>query len=205
MDSTRAEFILAKVAALPESKSTARNEKGITSTLIVGGPGTAKTSCILMYSEKIKEKQAFKRINFSNATTPFNFQESIDGEVVKKNSRTYFPEGNKIMTVFIDDFSMPKVNEWGDQETLEITRQLMDQKGLYFLDKEERGNFKNIINLKFLAAMNHPGGGFNDVPNRIKRQFFSFNMTEPSDKSVVNIFGAILNALCKKGYSADVV
>jgi len=109
------------------------------------------------------------------------------------------------MTVFIDDFSMPKVNEWGDQETLEITRQLMDQKGLYFLEKEERVNFKNIINLKFLAAMNHPGGGFNDVPNRIKRQFFSFNMTDPSDKSVGDIYGQILRAVCGKKYSADVV
>jgi dynein heavy chain len=64
---------------------------------------------------------------------------------------------------------MPAVNTWGDQETLEITRQLMDMKGLYFLEKDDRGNFKNIQNLKFLAAMNHPGGGFNDVPNRIKR------------------------------------
>lgn len=210
MDSTRAEFILEKIAALPEVKSQARGENGITSTLIVGGPGTAKTSCILMFAQKLTDpaghyKQSFKRINFSNATSPFNFQESIDGEVVKKNSKTYCPDNNKIMTVFIDDFSMPKVNEWGDQETLEITRQLMDQKGLYFLEKEERGNFKNIINLKYLAAMNHPGGGFNDVPNRIKRQFFSFNMTDPSDKSVGDIYGQILKALCGKKYSADVL
>ena len=101
---------------------------------------------------------------------------------------------------------MPAVNTWGDQETLEITRQLMDMKGLYFLEKDDRGNFKNIQNLKFLAAMNHPGGGFNDVPNRIKRQFFSFNMTDPSDKSVENIYGQILEVLLdKKRYAPDVV
>jgi len=206
MDSTRAEFILHKMAHLPEKKSDERKENGITSTLIVGGPGTAKTSCILMYSMKFDPvTQSFKRINFSNATSPGNFQDSIDSEVEKRNSKNFVPIGNKQMTIFIDDFSMPKVNEWGDQETLEITRQLMDQKGLYFLEKEERGNFKNISQLKFLGAMNHPGGGFNDVPNRIKRQFFSFNMPEPSDKSIMDIFGQILRALCKKNYTDDVV
>lgn len=92
---------------------------------------------------------------------------------------------------------MPVVNEWGDQVTLEITRQLIDHKGLYFLDREERGNFKTINNLKFVACMNHPGGGMNDVPNRIKRQFFSFNMPDPSEKSVENIYGQILGVLTK--------
>lgn len=54
--------------------------------------------------------------------------------------------------------------------------------------------------------MNHPGGGRNDIPNRIKRHFFSVNMTAPSEKSIVNIYGRILEALFNpKVYSAEVI
>jgi dynein heavy chain len=123
IDSTRAEFIIHKIANLPAIRSLKRKEPGQMSTILVGGPGTAKTSVILMYTSKFdKEKMLFKRINFSSATTPFNFQESIEAEVEKKQQRIFVPIGGKKMTVFIDDMSMPFVNTWGDQITLEITR-----------------------------------------------------------------------------------
>jgi dynein heavy chain len=96
------------------------------------------------------------------------------------------------MTVFLDDMSMPFVNAWGDQITLEITRQLIEQKGVYFLTKDERGIFRGIENLQFLGAMMHPGGGRNDIPHRLKRHFFSVNMTPPSTRSIENIYGRIL-------------
>ena len=55
-------------------RSDKRKEPGQMSTLLVGGPGTAKTSVILMYSFKFdKDAMLFKRINFSSATTPYNF------------------------------------------------------------------------------------------------------------------------------------
>ncbi len=94
------------------------------------------------------------------------------------------------MTVFIDDMSMPEINKWGDQITLEIVRQLIDQGGFYWLDKAQRGNFKSIKGLSYIGAMNHPGSGRNNIPNRLKRQFFVFNMVLPL--SVEGIYGPII-------------
>ena len=85
IDSTRAEFIIQKIANLPPMRSEKRKEPGQLSTLLVGGAGTAKTSVILMYTSKFnKDQMLFKRINFSSATTPYNFQEAVESEVERK-------------------------------------------------------------------------------------------------------------------------
>lgn len=144
-DSTRAEYIIEKLRTLDEMRSDRRKEVGLLNTLLVGGAGTAKTSIVLMNSTRMNpEEFAFKRINFSFYTLPHNFQESIESEVEKKNAKNYRPFQDKKLVVFMDDFSMPQINEWNDQITLEITRQLIDFRGFYFLDKEERGQPKNI-------------------------------------------------------------
>lgn len=206
-DSTRAEFILSNVANLPVTRHEHRHESYLKNSLLVGGSGTAKTSVAIMFANKFDSNvMLFKRINFSSATQPRNFQDSIEAEIERKQAKIYVPPNNKEMTVFLDDLSMPFVNAWGDQVTLEISRQLIDQKGFYFLDKDMRGVFKTINNLQFIGAMNHPGGGRNDIPNRLKRQFFSINMTPPSNKAVGDIYGSVLGALFNpKKYTQDVI
>jgi dynein heavy chain len=73
-DSTRAEFIINMIASLPTTKSEIRKEPGQQHTLLVGSPGTAKTSVIIQFSNTFDDAtQSFKRINFSYATTPFNY------------------------------------------------------------------------------------------------------------------------------------
>ena len=74
-------------------------------------------------------------MNFSSASQPGSFQNSIEEKCDAKIGKDFAPPLNKTMTVFIDDVSMPLINDWGDQPTNEIVRQLIEQGGFYILER----------------------------------------------------------------------
>ena len=100
--------------------------------LIVGGSGTAKTSTALMFFDTLPgDTMKVKKVTFSAATTPGILQTTIEAELDKRGGKSLVLLEAK-MTMFMDDLSMPEKNNWGDQPTLELVRQVVETSGFCF-------------------------------------------------------------------------
>ncbi|XP_055685262.1 dynein axonemal heavy chain 8-like [Lutzomyia longipalpis] len=173
--------------------------------LLLGEQGTGKTTTVEKFMARLSaEENLSKTLNFSYLTTPKMFQGIIEGSVDKRTGAIYGPPGHKKLTLFIDDLNIPMINEWGDQTTNEIVRQLIEFDGFYSLTKP--GTFTKIEDLQFLAAMINPGGGQNDIPNRLKRQFAILTSILPSEESTDRIFREIAQKYFLPGiFSTEIV
>ncbi|KAK5645861.1 hypothetical protein RI129_004325 [Pyrocoelia pectoralis] len=177
VDNTRTTFLIQIIAQLGKA------------VLLIGEPGTAKTVMIKGYLNTFDpDERLSKAFNFSSATQPNMVQRIIESYVEKRVGTSFGPPAGKTLTIFIDDINMPVINDWG----------------FYSLDKP--GDFSTLLDILFIAAMIHPGGGRNDIPHRLKRQFCIFNCTLPSINSMDMIFRQVGEGyFCDSRFNSTVV
>jgi dynein heavy chain len=160
--------------------------------MVTGPTGTGKTIYINKYLYHTMDKQLWNvlPVMFSAQTSANLTQDIIDAKLDKRKKGVYGPPFGKRCALFIDDFNMPMVEEYGAQPPIELVRQLWDLGGWY--DRKERV-FKKLVDLVLVVGMGPPGGGRNPITPRMTRHFNMVATTVFESSTCVSIYKYILD------------
>ena len=165
--------------------------------LCTGATGTGKSVTI---QEKLLTGLADNftpiTINFSARTNANQTQDLVDSKMEKRRKGVFGPPSGKRFIFFIDDLNMPQLDICNAQPPVELFRQWMDWSGWY--DRKAIGKFMEIVDISFICAMGHPGGGRNPVTGRFIRHFNLMNFVEMDHNSLDLIFSTILGGFLNK-------
>jgi dynein heavy chain len=165
--------------------------------LHTGPTGTGKTLNIssLLTGGSLPDNYQYISITFSAQTSANQTQDTIDSKLEKLKRGVYGAPVGKKYIVFVDDFNMPKKEEFGAQPPLEILRQFLDHGGWY---NRRDLQWIKIEGLIVLAAMGLPGGGRSRISDRIVRQFNQLGYTDLDNKTVSLMFTVLVNNFLRK-------
>nr|AML30862.1 axonemal inner arm dynein heavy chain 6 [Marsilea vestita] len=159
--------------------------------MVVGRVGVGKTIIVQSIVNNLPDTLSSMTINFSAQTSSNSLQDAIEGRFEKRTKGIYAPAGGKRLVCFVDDINMPKKSQFGFMPPLELLKLWMDNGFWYDRQKQE---LKYLKNMQLVAAMAPPGGGRNNISQRVQACFSLINITTPSDNQMKRIFGAILTA-----------
>lgn len=165
--------------------------------LCTGATGTAKSVTIQQkLMNNLTENFTPITINFSARTNANQTQDLVDSKMEKRRKGVFGPPAGKKFILFIDDLNMPQLDICNAQPPVELFRQWMDWGGWY--DRKAIGKFMEIVDISFICAMGHPGGGRNPVTSRFTRHFNLINFVEMDHPSLKLIFSTILGNFLTK-------
>jgi dynein heavy chain len=158
--------------------------------LVVGLVGTGKTAMTnYVLSQLDQSEYTTSTINFSARTESEALQNIIESRVEKKPFDILAPFGGKQLVLFLDQFNMPKKDEYGSQPPLELLRQWIEYGFWYDRSKQTK---KVLKKTQLIAAMGPPGGGRTVISERLQSHFNILNVTFPSDNQTKRIYGTLL-------------
>ncbi|KAL0221591.1 hypothetical protein RCL1_001445 [Eukaryota sp. TZLM3-RCL] len=161
--------------------------------LFTGPTGTSKTvimqRVLLEKLDKTKYSPVF--LGFSARTHCNQVQDILDSKIDSKRRKdVYGPPLGQRAVVFVDDLNMPKKEVYGAQPPIEILRQWMDYGGWY--DRKTL-TFRKLVDILFVSAMGHPGGGRTEITQRFTRHFNLISFCNLESDSLTRIFSTMFN------------
>ena len=112
----------------------------------------------------------------------------------KRRKGVYGPPLGKTLVVFVDDLNMPSKEKFGAQPPIEILRQHLHWGGWW--DRREI-EWRQLIDMVYVAAMGLPGGGRTHITCRYSRWYNLVFLTPFDDEGMTRIFTTILGWWCQ--------
>jgi dynein heavy chain len=161
-------------------------------TLVVGPTGTGKSVFIKRVISHNLDQDIYKSIatSFTAKSSANDTQNVVDMALDKRRRGVYGPAFGCKAIVFVDDFNLPEVEEYGAQPPVELIRQLVDNGGWYDLSEMD---FHQLDDTQLICAMGPPGMGANDITPRMMRHFSAICITTFDSTTISQIYQAIIN------------
>ncbi|KAL7709827.1 dynein heavy chain cytosolic putative [Lotmaria passim] len=171
--------------------------------LVNGVTGTGKSLGVLNFltnSRHVEDPasawESFSVV-FSAQTRSKDVEDRLESKLYKTRSTALGPTPGKRAILFIDDINMPTPEIYGASPPLELLRQLITQRGFYDTHKSP-AVFKEIHDLVMLAACGVPGGGRNEMTQRLTSRFHLICQPALSESSTRRIFGSLLHGFLQQ-------
>lgn len=114
----------------------------------------------------------------------------MNKKVDRRRKGVFGPPHGRNLIIFVDNLSMPEVEEYGAQPPIELLRQFVDHGGWY--DKNDI-SWKKIVSSTLVTAMSPPGGSNNTVTPRFLRHFSHFCVPDFDDRTLHYVFSTIVH------------